>query len=289
MIVKPDWKILSSLRAEHGEGPVWDNQTQTFYWVDLLKGKLLSLKNGLTRQYLVSKPIGCIGICTDNKLILGLSEGFAILDQASMKLQWIFKLQQGDIKVRFNDGKVDPCGRFLAGTMTYDGKEPIGCLYSVYQQRVTCLEENVYISNGLDWSSDGKVFYFTDTNRHAIYKYNYDLDTGKIRDKKIFIQFDKNEFPDGLCVDSQGDVWVAMWGVGKLLRFDKAGIKKSELITPVQYPTSCCFGGPRLSTLYVTTSCLLLTEEQRHKETSAGCILTLETDTTGKAVNYYQE
>jgi xylono-1,5-lactonase len=288
-ILKPDWMVYESPRCEHGEGPWWDYEEQTLLFVDLLQGIYyeLSSNNNICKSSF-NLPLGFV-IAQRNcrKPVGGFAEGIAETEESEYK-KWLFRTEQTGIKIRFNDGKADAAGRLLGGTMTYDGSMPVGKLYSFEKDnQVKVLEEGIYIANGLDWSPDNTVFYFTDTGRHCVYKYDYDLSSGNITDKTLFIQFGSDEYPDGLCTDAAGNLWIAMWQSGKINCFNDRGEKIAELQLPVQYPTSCCFGGKDMTTLFVTTSQLVLTEEQKKEQPLAGCVYACKPGAVGKPLHYF--
>ena len=279
-------KHVFDVVAEHGEGPVWDAVEKQLYWVGLLKGDYLraDIHTGEVKRFHIGQPLGVLALREKGGLILALRDGFALWDEATKSLDFIHTPEKENPDTRFNDGGVDPAGRFFAGTMTFDGNRDIGNLYRLgTDHSLKKVESSLYIPNGMAWSTDRKNFYLTDTNRHIIYVYDYDVDTGDITNRRTFIQFDKHEFPDGLTTDTNGDFWIALWGSSKIYRFDHQGKKVAEIPVPVQYPTSCCFGGDDLSTLFITTSRLPLPEHEQKNQPLAGKLLMLETNVTGVA------
>jgi D-xylonolactonase len=286
-----DIQPLFNIRAEHGESPVWDEIGGMFYWVDLLKGQFhkASLHTGNLETFEVGQPLGVLALRERGGYVLAIKEGFAFYDDGTKKLTLINDPEAHLPETRFNDGAIDPAGRFLAGTMEFNGSRPIGSLYSLSSDlQVSQLETSIYITNGMDWNPAGDSFFLTDTNRHLIYKYNYDVETGEIKDRNVFIAFDENEFPDGMCIDAEGSLWVAMWNGGKISRFDSEGKKIGDILLPVQYPTSCCFGGEDLSRLLITTSTLLLNEKEKNANPLSGRILSIETDTRGQYMRKFK-
>lgn len=276
---------LFNITTEHGESPVWDAENNIFYWVDLLKGHFhkSSLNQSNPETFAIGQPLGVLALREKGGYILAIREGFAFYDERSNTLTPIHDPEAHLPHTRFNDGAVDPAGRFLAGTMHFDGSQPVGSLYSINQQlHVSQLETSIYVTNGMDWNPAGNSFFLTDTNRHLIYKYEYDLATGEIKNRKDFILFNKNEFPDGMCVDMESNLWVALWQGAKISRFDAAGKKVEDIFLPVTCPTSCCFAGEDLSTLFITTSQLVLSDSEKKKQPLSGRILSIETNTKGQ-------
>jgi sugar lactone lactonase YvrE len=134
----------------------------------------------------------------------------------------------------------------------------------------------------MGWNPEKDTFFMIDTLRHAVYAFDYDLKTGNISNKREYIQFKETEFPDGMTIDSKGGFWIAMWEGSRIVHFDKNGVKIKEILLPVLYPTSCCFGGKELKTLFITTSKLPLSEKERKKSPLAGRIFKVETNTIGQ-------
>lgn len=272
------------IRCQHGESPVWDAANGYLYWVDLLKGILHKgyIETGEVKSYEVGCSIGVLAIRPSGGIIMATGRGIGLWSETEQALQLLHLLENAN-HTRFNDGAMDAKGRFFAGTMSHDGTTPIGILYRVDNNLQLCkMEESLLIPNGMGWSNDNKTFYLTDTNKHVIYSYDYDIITGNISNRKPFIEFGEDEFPDGMCIDLQGNFWVAMWGGGKINKFSKSGQNLEEFILPVKYPTSCCFGGKEMKTLFITTSCLQLTQEEQEKNPLAGKIVRLDTSSIGK-------
>ncbi|MBS1747358.1 MAG: SMP-30/gluconolactonase/LRE family protein, partial [Bacteroidetes bacterium] len=240
---------IFDIKAEHGESPVWDNETGAFYWVDLLKGHFhkSTFSNNSTTRFSVGQPLGVVALREKGGYVMGLQQGFAFFDERTHSITPISDPEADLPANRFNDGAVDPAGRFLSGTMNFNGSEPVGSLYSLQTNlSVSKIETDIYVTNGMDWHPDGNSFFLTDTNRHIIYKYDYDAETGVIFNRSNFIVFKDHEFPDGMCIDMEGNLWIASWGAAKICRYNEDGVKIEDIGMPVEYPTSCCFGGDDL-------------------------------------------
>jgi sugar lactone lactonase YvrE len=179
--------------------------------------------------------------------------------------------------VRFNDGAVDPAGRVWIGSMHTGETEPLGELYRLDPGGVlTPVARNVTVSNGLGWSPDGARLYYVDSPSRKIDMFDYDAATGEAFSRRLFADLRYADgMPDGLTVDADGCVWVAMWGGAALRRFTPAGKPDVMLPVPVAKPTSCAFGGPDLSELYVTTASIGLSDSARGAQPLAGRLLRL--------------
>lgn len=274
------------LPAIHGEGPVWDEQKGLLYWVDIPGERYFKgdLKTGLATSYPVGQAIGVLALREQGGIIMAVRDGFGFYDEAAQSLRLIEPSpEQHNDLVRFNDGAIDPAGRFLAGTMAWDETNPIGQLFSLTPDlQWKSLMNNLYISNGMGWSKDLKTFFFIDTLQHAVYAYDYALETGDITNQRTFISFPTNEYPDGMCVDNEDGIWVAMYGMGKVIHFDGSGQKVGEIQVPAPHTTSCCFGGDKMQTLFITTSKRDLSEAQQKEYPLAGRTFMVETDVVGK-------
>jgi sugar lactone lactonase YvrE len=280
------------IKAEHGEGPVWCPINQKFYFVDLLKGFYYKVdyKTEQSEKFAVGQPLGVMALREQGGIVVAVRDGFGFYDEKTSKLELIEDSPEKEIEeTRMNDGAVDPAGRFLAGTMTYDGMKNIGNLYALEKTgKYQHLERQMLLPNGMGWSPDNSKFYLIDTHTHAMYCYDYDLDKGEISNKSIFIQWSKNEYPDGMAIDDEGGFWVAMWGASKISHFDANGQYIEDISVPVDHTTSCCFGGPNLTTLLITTSSLPLTSEQKLANPLAGRIFKIETNTKGQIQRRYK-
>ena len=191
---------------------------------------------------------------------------------------------------RFNDGAVGPDGGFWAGTMYEgEGQRQPGSLYRMSPDgSISVMETGLLISNGLGWSPDCRNFYLTDSQRHCIYAYDYDRMQNTIYNRRVFV--DTKEEPgetDGLAVDSHGFIWSTRWGGWNLSRYDPEGKMERRIELPVEYPTSCTFGGAGLDELYITSAWTPMNEEQRKAQPLAGDLFRIHLDVPGLAEYHY--
>lgn len=285
-------ETVFDLSIEHGEGPVWDEETKSLYWIDMFQGDFYkgNPTTGFFTKKNIRQPIGVVALREKGGVVFAAHAGFGFTDITPDAPVTMFNNPQPHFpETRFNDGKVDPLGNFVAGTMTFDGKTPMGNLFRLQaDQTVQCLENNLLLSNGIDWSPDGSKCFLADTFGQVIYSYDYDLRDGSISKRQHFIDFEKDEFPDGFCIDDAGNLWVAMWGSSCILGFNKEGKRISVIELPVTHPTSCCFGGDGLSTLFITTSKIELSETEKQQQPLAGKILKVITNGTGQKMRKYK-
>ena len=283
---------IFDIRPVHGEGPIWCPISQKFYCVDLLKGSYFKVdwKSGKAEEFNVGQELGVMALCDTGKIVVGVRDGFGFYNEATDKLELVPDSPEIEIaERRMNDGAVDPKGRFFAGTMEYDGANDTGKLYRLNHDHTwDTLEENIFITNGMGWSPDSKTFYMIDTNRNVMYSYDYDLESGNITNRKEHITWPKNEFPDGMTIDSEGGFWVAMWEGYKISHFDASGKWIENIPLPVKHVTSCCFGGEDLQTLLITTSRLNLSESEQVENPLSGRCFRVETKIKGQVEPRYK-
>jgi sugar lactone lactonase YvrE len=184
---------------------------------------------------------------------------------------------------RFNDGKCDPRGRFLAGTMDHTEQETSGALYSLSPDgKLTRLLKQVRISNGIAWAPDGTTMYFIDTPTRDVLAFDYDLDTGQIMNTRAIIHFEKTfGWPDGMTSDSDGNLWIAMWGGARISQWKPDGTLLAQFGVAAKNVTSCVFGGPRMNELFITTALVGMDRAEFKKYPQAGGVFRMETNVTG--------
>lgn len=237
--------------AYHGEGPVWSERWGGLRWVDMLAGDVLSLApDGSVGRRHVSSVVAALRPRTGGGAVLGIERGFALEDPegAITRLDEIW----ADEGTRMNEGGCDPDGRFYCGSMAYDKRPGAAALYRLDPDgSVHLVLEGVTISNGLEWSPDGARAYYNDTATERTDVFDYDRETGLIG-RRAFVEPPGR--PDGLTVDAEGGVWVALSNGGAVLRFSPAGTLEERIELPVKKVTACTFGGERLDELYITTS-----------------------------------
>jgi len=272
-----------------GEGPVWSAEEQALYWVDIENNSFFRYFPTTSKyeSFDVGVPIGVLALRAAGGLVMATKNGFAFWDPKTQALQFLANPEADKPHTRFNDGAVDSQGRFWAGTMCGLSEicsAPEGSLYRLDPDgSVSIMETGIFIANGIDWSPDTKIMYFTDSTRHVIYAYDFDPATGAIENRRPFISTpDEIGVPDGLTVDSEGCIWSARWGGWKITRYDPTGKVEREIQLPVQCPTSCAFGGANLDELYITSAWNELTVEQKKNQPYAGDLFRVKTDTKGR-------
>lgn len=240
-----------------GEGPVWDHRLQKLWWVDIPNGLLhcYDPQSDDNQTHSIGQMVGAAIPCEQGGLILVMEHGFAFFDPKTAQLELISDPESHLPETRFNDGKCDPAGRLWAGTMRKESpRHPVGGLYRLGPDlTVTKMLSDIRVSNGLAWTQNADKLFYIDTRQFKIMSFDYDLETGDIHRQQDFLVFEE-EFPDGMCIDENDNLWVAFFRGGKVVCFDsKTGQKLEEITVPTQHTTSCTFGGKNLDTLYITT------------------------------------
>lgn len=251
--------VLVDVKTSLGEGPVWDAEQQRLYWLDIFGGIVYrSTWDGReVRAWDLPSKVGSIAIRKDGDgAICALEGGFHALDFKTGECTLIHDPEPEKPQNRFNDGKVDRRGRFVAGTMDTLEEGPSGALYRLDPDfSVTQLEGNIVVSNGPCWSPDDSTFYFADSWAGEIWAYDYDIDTGTVSNRRTFVTIDTaaGGAADGSTVDAEGFLWNTQVYDGQIKRYAPDGSLDRIINMPVKKVTSVMFGGPDLDVLYVTS------------------------------------
>jgi L-arabinonolactonase len=257
--MEPDIVQLETGVDSLGEGPLWDPVDGVFYWVDSLGARVRRLdpRTGETRSWPVPDLIGSLALRQDGGAVIALRTGFHWLDFEDGRVTSIGDPEAAEPRTRFNDGKVDRRGRFLAGTMAMDTRtEGLGSLYRLNPDlTVDVLERDVIVSNGPCFSPDGSTFYFADSPRATIWAWDYDQDSGALANKRVFVDVAATvgSRPEGATVDREGNLWSALVGSGQVGCFGPDGTVRRIIAVPAQRPSSVMFGGPDLDVIYMTS------------------------------------
>jgi len=277
-------EVAIDSRATLGEGPVWDEQRQLLLWLDILPGLVhrFDPATGSDDVFRVGKPVGSAGLRRSGGLVLAVEDGFALLDKDWQRVAQAVVEHPGP-RARFNEGKCDPAGRFLAGTMAYDLTPGAGSLYRLDPDlTVTKLLDGVTISNGLSWSADGTTMYYIDSPTQGVDAFDYDPGTGRLANRRRIVDIPAAVgLPDGMTIDAEGCLWVALYGGAAVHRYTPEGRLDTTLSFPVTNITCPVFGGPRLGLLYVTSARDGLDERQLAAQPHAGAVFTADVGAQG--------
>jgi sugar lactone lactonase YvrE len=249
-----------------GEGPVW--HAEQLWWVDIERGEIHALDpaGGGARRWTLPHRVGFVVPRDGGGFVIGTERGLAVWDHEEGGLTWIANPEQDKPGNRFNDAKCDPRGRLWAGTMAMDESAEQGALYRADARGVKRMLERVSISNGLAWSPDGATMYYVDSPTRRVDAFDYR--DGEISNRRTVITLDDG-FPDGMCADADGNLWVALWGGWGVACHDPCtGGRIAKIALPVEAVTSCCFGEG--DALFITTASRDLDAAGRGRQPLAG-------------------
>lgn len=273
-------------RARLGEGPLWDEETRSLYFVDIYNHRVhrLDPATGEARVYEVGELVACAALAAGGTLLLGLRHHLGVLDLATGEVERRVAVETALPTNRLNDGKCDPQGRFWFGSMSRG--EGGASLYRLdLDGSVHRMETGLTISNGLGWSPDGGTFYLTDSPARLIYAYPFDAEAGALGERRVLVDLSgEPSFPDGLAVDEEGCLWSAQWDGWGVIRFAPDGREVGRARLPVKLATSCAFGGAELRELYLTTASVGLSQEEIEDSFYSGDLFRLRADVAGLPV-----
>jgi sugar lactone lactonase YvrE len=278
-----DFEIAVLPTAKLGEGPRWDEATATLLWVDI-PGRSVHRYDPATGEDTAKQVSGVVSLALPRRrggVVIGLPDGLHLLDGEPRTLLAGIEAMRAD--TRTNDGACDAAGRLWVGTMALDERSPVAALYRVDPDySVTTVLTGTTISNGLGWSPSGRSFYFIDSPTCRVDVFDCDLATGTLENRGPFAAVEvEGAVPDGLTVDAEGCVWVALHGGWGLNRYSPEGELVGEIRLPVAKVTSCCFGGSELRDLYVTTRRDGLSGAEVARQPLAGALLRLDVGVAG--------
>ena len=282
------WEVTAAPTAELGERPVWEASSGRLIWVDINAGQLHELDPDGSDRVIASAgvPVGAAAPRTAGGYVLAAADGFRLIGADGLAGPTVRPAGM-PLNVRFNDGACDPAGRFWAGTVTHDLRLGAGALYRLGPDgTITTMLDGVTESNGIGWSTDGSTMYFVDSGEPEtrIRAFGFDVASGDLGTCQDLVRFPAGgAVPDGLVVDAEDCVWVAMWGGGEVRRYAPDGQLLAVLPVPVSQPTCPAFGGPGFDELYLTSAWQGMTTGQRADEPLAGHVLHTRSGARGSA------
>ncbi|MCM4155758.1 SMP-30/gluconolactonase/LRE family protein [Gramella sp. AN32] len=274
-------KILKNTLVEAscllGESPVWDSYAHCLYWIDITSGQLhrFYIKNRKHEVLNFKRVVCAIARCSTGQILIAFKRKIAILNDFhidSLRSKTTLLSERG---IRFNDGQIDPNGRLWIGSMSELGLKNQGVLMKVDSKfKATVALDGLGVSNGMCWSRDKSTFYHIDTYQQQVKAYDYSEGSASIGNPRVIAHIPKAwGKPDGMTIDIQGKLWIALWGGGAVSRWDPAtGICIGKIDLPVSQVTSCVFGGDNLSDLYITSARIGLGGKKRLEEPLAGSV-----------------
>ena len=275
-----------------GESAIWHEVESALYWVDIegLTVNRLHAASGKFSSWKMGSNPSALAIDDNNFLVVATRERLLRLNTTDGAETPIADAPYDPSKVRFNDGRVDPAGRFWIGTMYEPRDQPAAEMYVLDRDNLRCAwRGGMTNSNGLAWSLDGRTMFHADTTTHRIDCYDFDVATGEHSNRRTILTFptdktapDYGGRPDGATIDAEGMYWVAMFEGGRVLRISPSGEILREIKLPVRCPTSVCFGGPDLRTLYITSASHGRSSEEIAQYPHTGKVLSVRLDVAGR-------
>jgi sugar lactone lactonase YvrE len=249
--------VFDARVCQLGEGPFYDDRTGRVCWVDIFGSQLLwhDLATGETGAVPVPAHLGAAVPRTGGGIVLCLPDGPVLADPDGT-LQILDPYPDRTPGLRSNDAKADPAGRLFLGTMAYDQTPGAGTLYRLDPGATApvAVLPGVTVSNGMGWTADGTRMYYIDTPTERIDIFDYDVASGTLRNRRPFVTVSGPGFPDGMCVDAEDAVWVALWGGGTVRRYLPDGTLDRSVPVPTPLSSSCAFAGPEFDLLVITTA-----------------------------------
>jgi sugar lactone lactonase YvrE/DNA-binding IclR family transcriptional regulator len=273
-------RCVSDVRSLLGEGPTWSPRDGALYWVDILTPAVhcFDVQSARDSEFKLGSMVSVAVPKASGGLLLATAAGLMTLDTESRQLSLLCHPEADRPGNRYNDGKCDRMGRLWIGSLDMGAASNRGNLFRIDSDGTwKKMDSGFTVANGLGWSPDNQLMYFTDSNRRTIYVYDFDLRSGSIAHRRPFITFDAGDgTPDGLTVDEDGCLWVAVWDAWRVARYSPKGREMQRIRMPVPRPTSCCFGGPNLQTLYVTSASVRLSEQALADAPLSGGLFAIE-------------
>jgi sugar lactone lactonase YvrE len=282
------WRVEVALdsRSDLAESPWWDHQARQLLWIDLFAGTVNSFDpiTGSNLSMNVWQPVGMAVGRRDGGVLVAARDGIGFADLRTGQFSLALSLEAHIATNRANDGYCDPRGRLWVGTMAFDQTPAAGSVYCVRGDlSVEVGIPGTTTANGIDWSPDGRTMYFADTAVGRVDQFTFDIERGTVTDRRQFVRVDPAAGrPDGLTVDSGGDLWLALWHGGAVHRYGSDGHLKEIIEVPATHVTSVAFGGADLETLFITTARSVRTAAQAEREPHAGSMFAVRPGAVGR-------
>ena len=286
-------ELVLDARAALGEGAIWHPAEKKLYWVDIEAAELhiYNPATGKDKVLPTGEKPGTVVPIEGGGVLLAAQNSIYSMDTGTGELSLVTKPLH-DPLLRFNDGKADPSGRFWVGTMAYDTREGAAALYRMDKdKRFHQVADNVTISNGLVWSADRKTMYYIDSPTLAVQAFDYDDASGEISNGRVVIRVPEavGGSPDGMAIDTEGMLWIALWGAAAVVRCNPAtGETLQRVEVPALQVTSVAFGGENLDMLYITTARTGLSPEQLEKYPGSGGLFAAKPGVRGVPAEFYK-
>lgn len=287
--------VVLDIRAQLGEGAIWNQRENQLWWVDIEQGILhiFNPDDSSDKEYSLGRRVGTVVPTESGKALVALEDGLNFLDLETSELTFITDPESELPAMRYNDGKCDPSGRLWVGSMGMESPNRYkASLYRLdHDLTATRILDSITVSNGICWSLDKKKMYYIDTPTRKIRVFDYDDQTGNITNGRTAVDIpDSMGGPDGMTIDSEGHLWVCMWGGSCVCCFDP---EKGELLRKINVPamnvTSCAFGGKELRTLYITCASINMRPEDTEKYPLAGGLFAVDPGVKGVPAFFFND
>jgi sugar lactone lactonase YvrE len=280
-------EVFNDIACVLGESALWDAARSRFYWVDVTERMVYAQDwaTGRRKSLPMPEPVGCVALRGSGGLVATLRHGIAYCDVDTGAIEVVNALETDLAGNRFNDGAIDPRGRFWFGSMDLGESEPTGAFYCMRADTsVSRALDGIICSNGPAWSPDGTTMYHVDSTRQRITAYEFDPEAGVVGTGRVFVSDEAADwYPDGVTVDADGFVWNCKWGGARIIRYAPDGAVDRVIRLPVPRPTRCAFVGPDLGLLAVTSARIGMTSEAVAQAPLSGKVLLLDPSARGLA------
>lgn len=280
------------------EGPVWDAARDRLLWVDVVPGRVLTgaLRAGAvieTSAVTVDETVGAVVPAASGELLVAGRHDLHLLDGPADGLanglgeaRRLVGVVPAGMRSRLNDGACDPAGRFLVGSLAQDGRTGEECLYRWDGAEVTTLDDDLTLSNGLAWSPDGTLLYSIDTDPGVVWQRPYDPATGDVGGRTELLRV-TDASPDGMCLDAEGNLWIAVWGAGEVRCYAPDGSQLATVTVAAPHTSSVAFVGPGLDLLLITTARDELSDQQLSDFPDSGRLFLADVGVRGLPVPHW--
>jgi len=248
-------QIFDERQCVLGEGPLWHPERQQLFWFDILSKQLLTQENGAPKSWQFDEYVSAAGWISHNELLIASASKLFRFDLETGAATKLCDLEADNPATRSNDGRADPAGGFWIGTMGFHAEKGAGAIYRFYKGELRKLFADITISNSICFSPDARTAYFADTAKQAIQRVALDEEGWPAAEPTLFVDLGKDDLnPDGSVIDSEGCLWNAQWGAGRLARYASDGAFLEEVSLPALQITCPSFGGSDFKTLFMTTA-----------------------------------
>ena len=281
-----DFRPFSEVRSRLGEGPVWLGDRDELWWIDIHRGTFhrAAWTTAEVTSHKLSERSTIVIPCADGSIISSVQKGLCQVPNEGLLGPPVVDVELDTPDTSINDGKTGPDGRLYFDTLDRRQRPGMCALYRLEADgSTTVIKDGMTLGNGIDWSPDGRTMYFVDSGEQRLWALDFDPESGVTGKPRVFADVPADAgMPDGMTVDAAGDLWLALYGGGRLRRYAPDGTLRDELAVPVTYPTSCAFAGPELATLVVTTAFAHIEDAGQTPGDLDGAVLTTTVDAVGR-------